>query len=60
MNEHIFWKVISLLDWDKSGDDDAVIGPAIDALAAMDHEAIFKFDDILSEKLYALDTRAAL
>jgi len=57
MNDHIFWQVISLFNWDKSGDDDAVMKPAIDALAAMDCDAIFKFDDILSEKLHALDTR---
>jgi hypothetical protein len=58
MNERTFWEIISLLDWDKSGDDDAVIRPAVDALAAMDREAVFKFDDILSERLHALDTRA--
>jgi hypothetical protein len=58
MNERNFWQIIALLDWDKTGDDDAVIEPAIDALAALDSEAIFKFDDILSEKLHALDTRA--
>ena len=57
MNERTFWEIISAFDWDKSGDDDAVLGPAIDALAAMDREAVFKFDDILSEKLHALDTR---
>lgn len=58
MNERVFWRIISLLNWDKTGDDDAVTKPAIDALAAMDCDAIFKFDDILAEKLYALDTRA--
>lgn len=57
MNESSSWEVIALLDWDKSGDDDAVIEPACRALAAMDHDAIFKFDDILSERLHALDTR---
>lgn len=57
MNESTFWEVIALFDWDKLGDDDAVMEPAIRALVLMDHEAIFKFSDILSEKLYALDTR---
>lgn len=58
MNERTFWEIIALLDWDQTGDDDAVTEPAIHALAEMDREAIFKFDDILAEKLYALDTRA--
>jgi hypothetical protein len=57
MNEDTFWAIIVLFDWDKTGDDDAVLAPAIDALASMDREAIYKFQDILSEKLYALDTR---
>jgi hypothetical protein len=58
MNERVFWEIISLLAWENIGDDDAVIEPAIDALAAMDREDIFKFNDMLSEKLHALDTRA--
>lgn len=57
MNENRFWEVIALFDWDESGDDDAVMEPACTALAAMDRDAIFKFDDILTEKLHALDTR---
>lgn len=57
MNESKFWEIIALFDWDKAGDDDAVLKPAREALAAMDNEAIFKFEDILSEKLHALDTR---
>jgi len=57
MNERKFWEIVALFDWGKTGDDDAVLKPARDALAAMDHEAIFKFEDILAEKLHALDTR---
>lgn len=57
MNESKFWNIIERLDWDKTGNDDAVLKPASEALAALDEESIFKFDDILSERLHALDTR---
>jgi hypothetical protein len=57
MNEEKFWDTISLFNWDETGDDDAVLEPARAALASMDAEAIFKFDNILTEKLHALDTR---
>lgn len=57
MDESTFWDIIELFDWDKTGDDDAVLEPACDALAALDEDAIFRFDDILSEKLHSLDTR---
>lgn len=51
-----FWKIIDLLDWSKQ-DRSAVIAPAINALSQMHLPAIFLFQDILSEKLYLLDTR---
>src|SRR6478735_2562287 len=59
MNESAFWDIIELFDWDKTGDDDAVLEPAVQALAALDQDAdaIFSFANILSEKLHALDTR---
>jgi hypothetical protein len=57
MNEHTFWEIIQLFDWDQAGDDDAVLEPAVQALSALDHDSIFRFDNILSEKLHALDTR---
>jgi hypothetical protein len=57
MDETKFWEIIALFNWDACGDDDAVLEPAREALAAMDDEAIYKFDDVLSEKLHALDTR---
>jgi hypothetical protein len=57
MNESTFWQIIALFDWDQLGDDDAVMEPACEALAALDEEAIYKFDDILHEKLHAIDTR---
>lgn len=57
MNENTFWEIISRFDWSKQGDDDAVMAPACEALAALDEQAIFKFYDLLAEKLHALDTR---
>jgi len=53
-----FWDVIALLDWEQTGDDEAVMQPAIEVLSKMSVDAIFAFDDELSEKLHALDTRA--
>jgi hypothetical protein len=55
MNEEEFWKIIELLDWEKTGDDEAVLLPAVDYLSQLEVEAIKKFQDILSEKLYHLD-----
>ncbi|MGC4118463.1 MAG: DUF4240 domain-containing protein [Myxococcales bacterium] len=57
MTEKVFWEVISLLDWRKTGDDDAVLAPAIRALAKMSTTDIERFDDLLAERLFALDTR---
>lgn len=57
MKEDAFWRVISQFDWDETGDDDAVIEPAVQSLAEMEVEEIFQFEDILAEKLHALDTR---
>ncbi|MCP4870190.1 MAG: DUF4240 domain-containing protein [Proteobacteria bacterium] len=58
MDEERFWDVIALFDWSKTGDDVAVTAPTLEALAAMGVEAIYAFDDLLAEKLHALDTRA--
>jgi hypothetical protein len=58
MTEKAFWRIIARFDWKKSGDDKAVLGPACSALAKLPVEAIVAFDDMLSEKLHALDTRA--
>ncbi|MFM9965175.1 MAG: DUF4240 domain-containing protein [Planctomycetaceae bacterium] len=58
MSDEVFWRIIGLFNWKKLGDDDAVIGPAVKALAQMSNEDILRFEDILSEKLYALDTEA--
>ncbi len=58
MSDELFWRIIALFNWKKSGDDEAVIEPAVKALAQMAPENIKAFEDILAAKLYALDTEA--
>jgi len=58
MTEAEFWSVVALFDWNETGDDAAVLQPAHDALTRLPPGEIVAFDDILSEKLHALDTRA--
>jgi hypothetical protein len=53
-----FWLLIALLDWDMSGDDEAVVEPAVAALSQRSIEDIEAFEGLLAEKLHALDTEA--
>lgn len=55
MTEDIFWGIIASFDWDKTGDDDAVLKPALDTLISMSVSEIQEFAEILAEKLYNLD-----
>lgn len=57
LSETYFWEIISLLDWDKEGDDELVVKPAIEHLARGPVRHIFEFADLLSEKLFMLDSR---
>ena len=57
MDEATFWLVIDQFDWDKTGDDDAVLRPALSTLSSMPPEDIAAFEQILAAKLYDLDTR---
>jgi len=52
-----FWGLIDKLDWSKD-DDDAIIEPAVVALALMPDSQIAAFQQILARKLHALDGRA--
>ena len=52
-----FWQIIEQLDWSKEGDDDAVLEPVIQILQNQSLANIYRFSDILSEKLWHLDTR---
>ncbi len=58
MQEREFWELIGKLDWDESGDDDAVIEPAVASLAKRSVADIFEFEEILARKLNQLDTKA--
>ncbi len=55
LSENHFWEIVSLLDWNKAEEDDAIIEPAVAHLAGSSIRHIFEFADLLSEKLYALD-----
>jgi hypothetical protein len=58
LTEQGFWDLIDLLDWNKTGNDGAIIEPAVAALANGPLRHIYDFKDILSQKLYLLDTEA--
>lgn len=57
-SEDHFWDTIKLLDWSNEGDDDMVVEPVIAYLANQPLSHIYRFSDILAEKLWQLDTRA--
>ncbi|MFN0035094.1 MAG: DUF4240 domain-containing protein [Saprospiraceae bacterium] len=57
LGEPDFWALIGQLDWAKS-DTESIIEPIVDALAQMPVANIYQFQDVLSEKLWKLDTRA--
>lgn len=56
MDNAQFWRIINLLDWERSDDDQAVLEPAIAALSQLPEGEIAGFEELLSQKLYALDT----
>ncbi len=51
-----FWAIIEQLDWTKEGDDAAVVEPVIELLKNRPLAHIYRFADILSDKLWHLDT----
>jgi len=56
LSEPAFWELIDLLDWKHLGNDDAVIEPLVQALSQAPLRHIYDFKDILSQKLYLIDT----
>jgi Protein of unknown function (DUF4240) len=52
-----FWDIIKQLDWTKEGDDAAVVEPVIQILQKLSLAHIYRFANILSEKLWYLDTQ---
>lgn len=57
MSKKDFFKLLDMLDWDKQGDDEAVLEPLITYLSQQEDETIFLFDDKMAQLLYALDTK---
>ena len=55
-SEDQFWSIIDLLDWQKKQRAEIMV-PAVSALSKMPVSSIYLFQDMLSEKLYQLDTR---
>lgn len=55
MQDSEFWTLISKLAWKHAGSDDKVVAPVVRALAAMPAGEIVGFQNLLTEKLYALD-----
>jgi len=58
VTEKDFWGIIAKLDWKRTGDDEAVIAPAVKALSRRNVADIESFYDILSAKLHSLDGEA--
>lgn len=57
LSESDFWDIIHLLDWE-ADTREAVLQPAVDALARHPIGHIYQFEDMVAEKLHALDTAA--
>ncbi len=55
MDEDGFWEIISSFNWRKTGDDDAVLRPALKKLVSMTVDDIKQFAEILARKLFELD-----
>ncbi len=49
--------IMTVCNWDASGDDPKVLLPLIEYLSHQSDETIFSFDEIMAELLYELDTR---
>jgi hypothetical protein len=58
MAEDEFWLLIGLLDWDRTGDDAAVIEPVVQALSLKTKPAIGQFQERLAFLLWQMDTKA--
>ncbi len=55
--EDDFWNAIALLDWSQEGDDGKVVEPLFNYLVVQPISHIYRFSDMLAEKLWQLDTR---
>lgn len=57
LTEKGFWELLELLDWEKAGDDAAVVEPLVARLAQLPLIDLEQFAELLAEKLYRLDGR---
>ena len=57
MSEEEFWSLIAQLNWSAPEDNDQVIESLVTTLSGMPIAKIYQFHDILSEKLWLLDTQ---
>lgn len=55
MDEQEFWAIIAMLDWSETGDDEAVIEPAVAYLSQKSDEDICQFYEIMARLLYEID-----
>ena len=58
MSEEEFWSLIAQLNWSTPEDNDQIIEALIVSLSEMPIAKIYQFYDILSEKLWLLDTQS--
>ncbi len=56
LNEDYFWNLLELIDWNQETDS-KILSPLLDRLVSLSLENIFQFKEILSEKLFLLDTK---
>lgn len=52
-----FEMIMTICNWDASGDDEKVLTPLVEYLAQQPDEAIFAFDETMTELLFDLDTK---
>jgi hypothetical protein len=56
MTEDDFWTLIELLDWSKTGNDEAIVAPVVEALSKLSRPKVRDFAERLAYCLYLLDT----
>lgn len=56
LNEDYFWDLIDLIDWNQETDS-KILSALLDRLVSLSAENICQFKEILSEKLFYLDTK---
>lgn len=57
LTEEAFWDIIARFNWSDPENDAAVVSEAIQILAEKPVRQIYEFQDMLSSKLFTLDTR---